>query len=158
MEKSIERFKGIHPGFILDRELKKRAIKPSPFALSLGTHRQIISAIIHGKRGLSTQLALNIDNALGFEEGTFALLQTYYDIEQVKNQIDTAKPNLKNIRKVLFWDTDIDKINWQKQYKAVIRRVFERGNKLEQEEIKRFYGAKKIEEVLNCCKDASIKL
>jgi hypothetical protein len=40
---------------------------------------------------------------------------------------------------VLFWDTDITKIDWQKQSAAVILRIFERGNDIEKEEIKRFY-------------------
>lgn len=36
-------------------------------------------------------------------------------------------PNLSLLRKSLFWDTDINKIDWKKQYKAVIQRVFERS-------------------------------
>jgi hypothetical protein len=44
----------------------------------------------------------------------------------------------------LFWDTDINNIDWQKQYKAVIRRVFERGNEKEKSEITRFYGLQKV--------------
>ena len=149
MEKRLEKYKGIHPGFILNRELQKRAVKPSHFALLLGTHRQIISALIKGKRGFSISLSLKVDKALDVEEGSFALLQTFYDIEQVKKQGETSKPDLKCLRKVLFWDTDINKINWQKQYRAVIRRVFERGNQKEQNEIKRFYGAEKVKEVLS---------
>ncbi len=148
MEKSLERFKGIHPGLILDRELKKRTLKPSPFALSLDTYKQIFNAIVKGKRGISIPLALKVDKALGFEEGTFALLQTYYDIKQAKEKIEKQKPDLRRLRKVLFWDTDIEKINWQKQYKAVIRRIFERGNQQEQNEIKRFYGSEKVKEAL----------
>lgn len=148
MEKTLERFKGIHPGIILDRELKRRHIKLSPFAHSIDAHKQTFNAIIKGKRGISITLALKVDEALELEEGTFALLQTYYDIEQTKQKEENRKPNLKVFRKALFWDTDIDKINWQKQYKAVIQRVYERGNKEEQEEIARFYGETKIEHAL----------
>src|SRR5690606_5157012 len=103
MKKGLERFRGIHPGLILERELKKRAIKPSPFALLLDTHKQIFNAIIKGKRGISVPLALKVDKALGLEEGTFALLQTYYDIDQAKERLEQPKPNLKRLRKVLFW-------------------------------------------------------
>jgi hypothetical protein len=45
---------------------------------------------------------------------------------------------------VLFWDTDITKIDWQKQSAAVILRIFERGNDIEKEEIKRFYKSELI--------------
>lgn len=58
-------------------------------------------------------------------------------------------PNLALIRKALFGDTDINKIDWNKQYKAVIQRVFERGNAEEKLEIKRFYGNDVVEKVLS---------
>jgi hypothetical protein len=35
------------------------------------------------------------------------------------------------LRKALFWDTAIETINWRKQSKAIIKRVFERGNEVE---------------------------
>jgi hypothetical protein len=43
-----------------------------------------------------------------------------------------------HIRKILFGDTNFDKINWDKYKKAVIQRVSERGNKEEINEIKPF--------------------
>ena len=46
------------------------------------------------------------------------------------------KPRL---RRILFWDTDMDKIDWTKQKKAVIKRVRERGNFQEKKEIAEFY-------------------
>jgi len=39
-----------------------------------------------------------------------------------------ATPNLSLLRTILFWDTKIETIDWQKHKKAVINRVFERGN------------------------------
>src|SRR5690606_40826514 len=56
---------------------------------------------------------------------------------------------LSIIRKSLFWDTGINKINWEKQYKAVIQRVFEGGNEIEKSEIKRFYGDVKVVKALS---------
>ncbi|WP_160070204.1 helix-turn-helix transcriptional regulator [Sphingobacterium bovisgrunnientis] len=159
MEKRLERFKGIHPGLILERELNKRAIKPSPFALSVDTHRQIFNAILKGKRGIPIPLSLKVDKALGLEEGTFALLQTFYDIEKAKeNELSKAHPDLNIIRKILFWDTDIQKIDWQKQYRAVIQRVFERGNDEEKNEIIRFYGSDKIQQALDSNKTEPMSL
>jgi hypothetical protein len=36
MKTYIEKYKGIHPGIILERELKKRALHQRTFALSIG--------------------------------------------------------------------------------------------------------------------------
>ncbi|SEJ37133.1 Plasmid maintenance system antidote protein VapI, contains XRE-type HTH domain [Dyadobacter sp. SG02] len=148
MEKQFEKFKGIHPGIILDRELKKRSIKQRPFALSIAEHPQSFNAIIKGKRSLSTALALKIEKGLGLDEGTLVLLQAYHDIKTEKEKLHRQTPDLTVLRKSLFWDTDISQIDWQKQAKAVIKRVFERGDEAEKKEISRFYGQEKVKSVL----------
>ena len=148
MIKQYEKYKGIHPGIILDRELKKRSIKQRPFALSLNEHPQTFNAITKGKRGISTALALKIEYELGLEEGTLVILQAYYDIQKIKAKNYHKTPNLSILSKSLFWDTDIKNIDWERQYRAVIRRVFERGNEADKEEIIRFYGIEKIKQAL----------
>lgn len=149
MEAIIEKYKGIHPGLILERELKKRNLKKAPFALSLPEYPQTLNEITKGKRGINAALALKLDRALGLEEGTMFILQAYYEIkkEQQKNQLNSS-PDLSVIRAILFWDTDINKINWQIQCKSVIKRVFERGNFDEKKEIVRFYGKEKVAAII----------
>lgn len=66
----------------------------------------------------------------------------------MKTPTKDITPNLSILRKVLFWDTNFDKIDWIKYSKAVIRRVNERGNEEEMQEIIRFYGAEKVEEAI----------
>ena len=148
MNTYLEKYKGIHPGIILERELKKRALQQRPFALSIGEHPQTLNAITKGKRKLNTALALKIEEKLELEEGTLALLQTYFDIAEEKRK-SYHSPNLRLLRKSLFWDTDMATINWDKQFKAVIQRIFERGNEDEKKEIERFYGLEKIETSLH---------
>ncbi|MGM9477356.1 helix-turn-helix transcriptional regulator [Pedobacter sp. GSP4] len=150
MEKLIEKFKGIHPGLILDRELKKKGIKKGPLALSLSEYPQTINDITKAKRGITAALSIKLDKTLGLEEGTMLILQAYYEIQRQKDKnIVLDKPNLSVIRKILFWDTDFDKINWQRQYPSIIRRVLERGNDEEKNEMARFYGQDKVEEIKN---------
>lgn len=147
MDWSWGKYKGIHPGIVLERELKKRALKKRPFALAIGEFPQTITAITKGKRKVTIEQGLKIDHFLGLEEGTMAMLQTWYDIKQAKHAIQET-PNINNLRKSLFWDTDIRNIDWQKQAPAVIERVYERGNAKEKQEILRFYGEQKVRLVL----------
>jgi antitoxin HigA-1 len=140
MNHAIAVIQGIHPGLILERELKKRKLAKGKFALALGEYPQTLTAITKAKRNMNTVLALKIEQALGFEEGYLMTLQVYYDIQQIKNKEPHAHPDLSILRAVLFWDTDIKKIDWQKQKQAVIQRVFERGNEAEKQEIMRFYN------------------
>ena len=78
---------------------------------------------------------------MNLEEGFFAILQAYYDIKQYREKelanLYTGSPR---IRRILFWDTDFDKINWGKYKDAVIKRVLERGSKEEINEIQNFYN------------------
>ncbi|MFR9527527.1 MAG: plasmid maintenance system antidote protein [Rikenellaceae bacterium] len=136
---AIDLIKGIHPGLILGRELKSRSLPRGRFAISIGEFPQTLGAIIGGKRKMNTALALKIEEALGVEEGYFMTLQVFYDIKCEK-QRQRKTPDLSKFRPALFWDTDINTINWQEYKDAVISRVFERGNIEEQEEIRRFYG------------------
>ena len=148
MDSGFERYKGIHPGPVLERELTKRKLSQRPFANSIGEHPQSLNAIIKRKRGMNTPLALKIEKALGISEGTFMMLQIYYEIKLEKQKQNTfIRPDLSIIRPVLFWDTDINKIDWDKHYKYVIKRVFQRGEYEEKEEILRFYGKDKVKEV-----------
>ncbi|MFH1296311.1 MAG: hypothetical protein ABIJ04_03450, partial [Bacteroidota bacterium] len=140
--------KGIHPGFFLEYELKRRNLKKGVFSLTIQEYPQTIVAITKGKRKMNTNLGLKIEKALGFEDGFFMVLQVYYDIEQQKKMQQTAKPDLTKLRPALFWDTDMQSISWEKQHRAVIKRVFERGNESEKNEMIRFYGRQTVDKVL----------
>ena len=137
----ISILKGIHPGFVLERKLEERNLRKRPFALSIDEHPQTISAITKGKRGFNTPLALKIEHALGIEEGYFMTLQVFHDIKEEKlKRSANLRPDLSLIRPGLFWDTDINKIDWMNEALGVIGRILERGNDQEKAEIKRFYG------------------
>jgi plasmid maintenance system antidote protein VapI len=150
MTRSISILKGLHPGIVLERELKKRGLAKGPFALSINEFPQTISAITKGKRGMNTPLALRIEKALDIEEGYFMTLQIFYEIKEEKQKQEKPfKPRLKVLRPALFWDTQLDKIDWKRQKRAVIERVWERGNEEEKAEIIRFYGAQEVDNILN---------
>ena len=70
------------------------------------------------------------------------------EAEEEKKKEDNQHPDLTKLRPILFWDTKIEKINWLNQKNAVIKRVFERGNTIEKNEIYRFYGKDVINEIL----------
>ena len=148
MNSNLNILKGIHPGLVIERELKKRKLRKNSFALKLQEYPQTLTAITKGRRGITTSLALKIEKSLGFDEGFLMMLQVYFDIEVEKKKQIKNTPNLKLIRPVLFWDTKFENIDWIKQKKAVIKRVFERGNEDEKNEIKRYYGEAAVEKIM----------
>ncbi len=149
MQDQLSIIKGIHPGHIVDRELKKRRIRKGKFASDLHEYPQTLSSILKAKRNMNTSLSLKIEKAFDWEEGFLMVLQVYFDIEQEKNSISRRTPDLSKFRPGLFWDTVIESINWDKHKKAVIQRVFERGNDPEKNEILRFYNKADANEIIN---------
>jgi addiction module HigA family antidote len=148
MNSNLNILKGLHPGLVIERELKKRKLRKNSFALKLQEYPQTLTAITKGRRGITTSLALKIEKTLGFDEGFLMMLQVYFDIEVEKKKQIKNTPNLKLIRPVLFWDTKFENIDWIKHKKAVIKRVFERGNEDEKNEIKRYYGEAAVEKIM----------
>lgn len=146
MEKHLDKIKGIHPGKIIDRALQKKGINKRQFAISVGEHPQTLGAIINEKRKMNVELSLKIEEKLGFQEGFLMTLQVFYDIKISKID-ENYKPDLSIMRKVTFWDTTIDKIDWKQMKIGVIKRVFSYGTDDEQEEINRFYGKNEVNKI-----------
>jgi plasmid maintenance system antidote protein VapI len=148
MKTELSIVKGIHPGLILEHELKQRHLHKGPFAISLKEYPQTLVSITKGKRRMNTNLALKIENALEIEEGYFMTLQLFYDIAEIKRRQPRLHPDFTKLRRILFWDTKMENIDWEKQKNAIIKRVFERGNKVEKKEIIRFYGRENVNNIL----------
>ncbi|HEU4551761.1 MAG TPA: hypothetical protein VFS25_02965, partial [Chitinophaga sp.] len=82
MENELAILKGIHPGIVLERELKKRKLSKAHFAHTVHEFPQTLGAITKGKRNMNTALALRIEKELGLEEGYFMTLQVFYEIRE----------------------------------------------------------------------------
>jgi len=147
----LSKIKGVFPGAVLSRELKKRGLESKQFALSMGEYPQTINAIRKGRRGINPSLSIKLGDKLGVDAEYFMVLQACYEVAKKKQENllkNQAKPNMAIINKILFWDTDIDKIDWQKHKSFVINRIFERGDEEQINEIITFYGEKSVKEIL----------
>lgn len=141
MRYSIENIKGMHPGALIKHELVKKKISQRQFASRIGEHWQILNAVINQKRGISLSTALKIEREFGFDEGFLLVMQVYYDIEKDKQKtLSKTLDGFPNVRRILFWDTDFDSIDWAASKESVITRILERGNDAEKVEIARYYG------------------
>ena len=141
MRYSIENVKGMHPGALIKHELNRKKISQRKFAASIDEHWQILNAVINEKRGISLGTALKVEKEFGYDEGFLMILQVYYDIEKRKQkQIRSTLKGVPAIRRIIFWDTDFDSIDWAASKESVISRVLERGTEEEIAEIARYYG------------------
>jgi addiction module HigA family antidote len=146
----IEQIRGVHPGYILERELRELRMTKKAFAASIGEYEQVIGEVTKRRRRINPILSLKIDKALNTpQQGYFMLLQTHYDLTQAEKELNKdIHPELFKFRKILFWDTDFDQIDWIKNKRFIIKRIYNRGNKLEIEELTRFYGKEEVERII----------
>jgi addiction module HigA family antidote len=95
----IAKIKGLHPGLILQREIKRNNIKSSQLALALNEHKQTISAIINQRRGINPELSIKLGEYFRTEDDYFMMLQASYEVKIKLAQTSKGTPNLNNIRK-----------------------------------------------------------
>lgn len=142
---NLDIYKGIHPGRIIDRELKKRGVSQRALAEKIGEHSQTLNAIIRGRRSMTVGQSYKLEKELDYDEGTLAMLQARWDYTEYKRRTENERyPGRPNIRKVVFWDINFDEIEWGYRKDWVTERVRERGNDAEKAEIARFYGMENI--------------
>lgn len=139
--------KGIHPGAILKRELRRRKLKSVDLATSIDEHPQTINAITKERRGINPKLSIKLGQYFNIAIDYFIYLQASYHVQNAL-QASNQKTLSGKLRPVLFWDTDIAKLDWQKNKRFIIQRILERGSKSEISALIKFYGLSVIKEEL----------
>lgn len=138
---NIESYKGIAPSIIIAYQLKERNLTQRQLAERVSCHAQTISAIINSERDIPKELSFKLDKELGFETGFFLLAQTYYKIKQYKeNSNSRDRRPIPTIRRVVFWDIDPKSLNWQTNKEFILKRIKEKGNEKEMQEVLSYYG------------------
>ena len=75
---SCETDLAIAPGFTLEEELKARRISQRELAAQIGRPPQVISEIIHGKKAITAETALDLEAALGISAQVWLRLEARY--------------------------------------------------------------------------------
>ena len=94
-------FMAVHPGIMVKPELQERGISQKDFAKMLDVQASHLSEVLNGKRSLSAELAVKIQNAIGIPAEILLSAQAQYELESVvtksnNNQIQVIKkPNSK---------------------------------------------------------------
>lgn len=142
-------------GAVLNRIMIKEGISQSQLAERSGIVRQHICDYLANRRRITVEASLKLEKALRIDiEGFFYRIQANHDIyTYLKEQAINNHPNLKHYQKAVFWDTDIDTLDWDKNRQWIIRRVFEYGGEEEILETICFYGKDVVKEILSSITD-----
>lgn len=153
----IEQVKGIHPGAILKRELKKRRIKSIDLANELDEHPQTINAITKERRGMNAKLSYKLGDYFSITHEYFMLLQAIYEVDSFrKTEVQNSNRIEGKFRKALFWDTRFELIDYEKNRRSIIQRILERGNQKEIRNLIKLYSLPTIKKELENIGDSFI--
>jgi len=146
---NINRIKGIHPGAVLKRELKKRKIKSISLANDINEHPQTINAITKERRGINAKLSFKLGDYFNISNEYFMMIQAAHEVENYrKSEVDNINPFIDHFRKSIFWDTKIELVDFRKNKRSIIQRVLERGNREEIKKLIKIYTLPTIKKEL----------
>ena len=77
--------KPVHPGIILKMELDSRNISQASFARHVKVKPEYLNTIIKARRGISAEMAVRLDRALGISADMWLRLQSQYELSVVDN-------------------------------------------------------------------------
>ena len=86
--------KGIstHPGEVLSEDfLKPTDTSQAAFARHIGVEPAVISEIVHGRRGVSPEMAMRFSAAFGTSAEFWCNLQTMHDFTSMRERLRKAK-------------------------------------------------------------------
>ena len=86
---SIEQHNPMHPGAFIKRVyLEPNEIGSNELARKLKVSTGLVSRLVNGKTGLSSEMALKLSKVLGRSPESWLLMQDNYDLWQAKKVID----------------------------------------------------------------------
>ena len=96
-------FESTHVGEVIKDELTARNMKQSELSELTGIQKSILNDVIKGKRSLTPEMALLLENALGISATYLMNIQTQYELDCAKQServvLQTKMLEIWNIRK-----------------------------------------------------------
>lgn len=132
------------PYALIEWLLKRQGCTLEELSLQGGISMEELQAILNKEKEIDSYLSESLGRFFGADRDYFLKVQKQWNKELEYQKLPKPTPNLANIRPVVFWDGDFNKIDWIRYEKGIIQRIFERGNELEKQEIIAFYGREKV--------------
>jgi antitoxin HigA-1 len=80
-----------HPGGLIKADIDELGLSVMDVAKALGISRQQLHAVIAGRAGVTPEMALRLEKALGSTADTWLRMQMNYDLAQVRARASAIK-------------------------------------------------------------------
>lgn len=76
----------VHPGGVLAEELTARGLTQRELASRIGRPAKMVNEVINGKKGITADTALDLEQALGITAQSWLNLQTAYELTMARQR------------------------------------------------------------------------
>jgi antitoxin HigA-1 len=80
-----------HPGSLIKADIDELGLSVVEVAAALGTSRQQLHSVIAGRAGVTPEMAVRLEKALGSTADTWLRMQMNYDLAQVRGRASQMK-------------------------------------------------------------------
>jgi antitoxin HigA-1 len=80
-----------HPGSLIRADLDELGLSVMEAAQALGVSRQQLHAVISGRAGVTPEMAVRLEKALGSTADTWLRMQMNYDLAQIRARAASIK-------------------------------------------------------------------
>lgn len=80
-----------HPGELIKADLAELGLTIVDAAKALGISRQQLHTVIAGRAGVTPEMAVRLEKAIGSTADTWMRMQTNYDLAQVRKRLSSIK-------------------------------------------------------------------
>jgi addiction module HigA family antidote len=80
-----------HPGSLIRADLDELGLSVTEAAQALGVSRQQLHAVISGRAGVTPEMAVRLEKALGSTADTWLRMQMNYDLAQIRARAASIK-------------------------------------------------------------------
>ena len=145
MIRRYDRYKDIPLGLIIKKDLRKRNMSQKSLAQLIGMSYSSLNKALNGHSNFSVEQATAIDSFFGYEEAFIFRLQMVAStkITKIKENSIICKDKIPYIRPCVFWDTDMQSLDWIRHRNFIEQRVVTYGNQEEKTAIANFYASLK---------------
>ena len=102
-----------HPGDIVRDCLDELGVNVTDGAKALGVTRAALSRLINRKAGVSAEMAVRLEKAIGSTAGFWLRLQLNYDLAQIQARAGKFMPAASELRRSLRYEARCPRAGWQ---------------------------------------------
>lgn len=141
MTRRYEIYKDIPLNLIIKKDLKKKKLSQKVLAQILGMSYRSLNKAINGHRYFTKEEGDRIDSFFDYETEFIIRIQgVKKESQKTFLTLDKSTRNsIPQVRACVFWDIDINKLDWIKHSRFIIERVSVYGNNEEKESVNNYY-------------------